>query len=86
MDATMLEKLENEQAHSKFLEKLLEALYGKGWDKLTIPEAQKHHKKVAKLEGFLKYMVERYADDFCDFPEDGIQIEISDYIKEMEGK
>ena len=39
--------------------------------------------QIEKLEGFLKYMVERYADDFCGFPEDGIQIEISDYIKEL---
>ena len=83
MDATMLERLENEQAHSKFLEELLKTLYGKGWDKLTIPEAQKHREKVKKLEGWLKALVpyiERSGlyDDFIK--------EVYAYIKAMEGK
>jgi len=80
MDATMLEKLENEQAHSKFLEKLLEALYGKGWDKLTIFEAQKHREKVAKLEGWLKLLYYHHCDDI---ETDKTLQEISDYIKNM---
>ncbi len=35
------QKLHEEQEHSAFLEKLLKALYGKGWSRLTIFEANK---------------------------------------------
>ena len=33
---TLKEKLENERAHSAFLERLLKALYGEGWEELTV--------------------------------------------------
>jgi len=39
------EELEEEKYHSKFLEQLLSALYGKGWEELTIFDAKKWHKK-----------------------------------------
>jgi len=32
--------LETEKEHSEFLERLLEALYGSGWDKLTLSAAK----------------------------------------------
>ena len=35
------EELKDEQDHSAFLEKLIEALYGEGWNKLTIDDAKK---------------------------------------------
>jgi len=38
-------KLEEEKKHSAFLEKLLRVLYGDGWDKITIFDAQQWHKK-----------------------------------------
>ena len=38
-------KLEEEEDHSAFLEKLLRVLYGDGWEKLTIFDAQQWHKK-----------------------------------------
>lgn len=34
-------ELEEEKDHSAFLEKLLKALHGKGWSKLTISEARR---------------------------------------------
>ncbi len=37
--------LEGERDHSMFLEELLAALYGPGWDKLTIYEAKKWRKR-----------------------------------------
>ena len=38
-------ELEKEKEHSKFLERLLSALYGEGWEKLTIYDAKEWHKK-----------------------------------------
>ena len=86
MDDTMLEKLENEQAHSKFLEELLKTLYGKGWDKLTIPEAQKHREKVEKLEDWLKVLVDNYCKHNKDEIAKEVASEIYHYIKEKEAK
>jgi hypothetical protein len=40
MDETIIEKLEEERDHSAFLERLLKALYGDGWDRLTIADAK----------------------------------------------
>lgn len=34
-------ELETEKEHSAFLEKLLQALYGEGWDKLTLFDAKR---------------------------------------------
>ena len=39
--------------------------------------------KVAKLEGFLKYLWKRYCEGFA---ENETEEEISDYIKAMEAK
>jgi len=33
-------KLQEEKEHSKFIEELIETLYGEDWDKLTIAEAK----------------------------------------------
>ena len=38
-------ELETEKDHSKFLECLLAALYGEGWEKVTIYDAKEWHKK-----------------------------------------
>jgi len=40
-----LAKLEEERDHSAWLEKLLRVLYGDGWNKLTISNAQEWHTK-----------------------------------------
>jgi hypothetical protein len=45
METEMLEKYEIERDHSAFLEKLLETLYGDGWDKLTLSDAKAFHDK-----------------------------------------
>lgn len=39
------EELDIEKDHSKFLEGLLESLYGKGWENLTLFNAIAWHKK-----------------------------------------
>ena len=42
MDNDLQNKLETEQAHSAFLEDLLRALYGDGWDDLTLLDAERY--------------------------------------------
>jgi len=42
-------EVEKEKDHSKFLEKLLEAIVGPGWNKLTIYDAEKM--QIAGKEG-----------------------------------
>ena len=39
-------KLEAEKQHSRFLERLLEALYGSGWEYLTISKANEIRKSL----------------------------------------
>lgn len=46
------EKLEEEKDHSAFMEKLLDALYGKGWEKLTIADAKLHFQVICKHCGY----------------------------------
>ena len=41
-------KLWEVKDHSRFLERLLAALYGKGWQNLTIAAAKEWHKKQFK--------------------------------------
>ena len=47
--ASLRAEVESEKAHSKFLEKLLEAIVGPGWNKLTIYDAEKM--QIAGEEG-----------------------------------
>ena len=39
------DELEKEKDHSKFLERLIEAIYGEGWERLTLYEAKEWHKR-----------------------------------------
>ncbi len=41
-------ELELEKAHSRFLERLIAALYGPEWERLTVCEAAKWHKEHFK--------------------------------------
>ncbi len=45
MNEKLKTRLEGERDHSMFLEELLAALYGPGWDKLIIYEAKKWRKR-----------------------------------------
>jgi len=40
--------LETERDHYKFLENLVKALYGEGWDELTINDAKEWNERIAK--------------------------------------
>jgi len=44
------EELQTERDHSRFLEELLRALCGDGWDQLTIYEAKKKKAEIAVLK------------------------------------
>ena len=41
-------ELATEKDHSEFLEKLLRALWGEGWEHLTVYDAEEWHKKFFK--------------------------------------
>jgi len=42
MHLTLKEKLKKEEDHTKFLGMLLKILWGEGWEKLTIAEAERY--------------------------------------------
>jgi len=51
LELAMREKeriLETERDHYKFLENLVKALYGEGWDELTINDAKEWNERIAK--------------------------------------
>lgn len=52
------EELEEEKEHSLFLEKLLKALYGEGWEKLTISKAKEIYTQKIKEEPRLELELE----------------------------
>jgi len=55
------EKLQTEIEHSQFLEKLLKALYGDGWEKLTLYDAknwQAQHESIERAAGELRDLPE----------------------------
>ena len=75
-------KLESENDHSRFLESLLEYVYGEGWETLTIHEAKKYRKRITAIETTAQERIAKLSDE-NEFMANQLDIAATKHLKNL---